>query len=176
MRACTPSPCKSACVGRRPLASSTEFFVYWAILWGRWGWFSAVHRCLTLHWREEVGSDGYKPESCDILSNFSESHFCPCKSACVSRCPPSFLHQLFRLLGYTAGSMGLVLAAHRCFTLHWCEEVGSDGCKPESCDILSNFSESRCVLARQAPAKVPASVGARWHPPPGFSFMGLYCG
>ena len=25
-------------IGRRPLASSTKFFVYWAILLGRWGW------------------------------------------------------------------------------------------------------------------------------------------
>ena len=38
--------------------------------------------------------------------------------------------------------------------------VGSDGCKPENRDILSDFSESHCVRARLAPAKVPVSVGA----------------
>lgn len=32
----------------------------------------AAHRCLTLHY-DQIGSDGWKPENCDILSNFSES-------------------------------------------------------------------------------------------------------
>ena len=41
-------------------------------------------------------------------------------------------------------------------------QIGSDGCKPENRDILSDFSESRCVLARLAPAKPPAK---RWQVP-----------
>ena len=33
---------------------------------------------LTLRYAQ-IGSDGYKPENRDILSGFSESHFCPAK-------------------------------------------------------------------------------------------------
>ena len=46
-------------------------------------------------------------------------------------------------------------------------QIGSDGYKLENRDILSDFSESRCVLARLAPAKPPVK---RWQAPIGSPF------
>ncbi|MBO5731059.1 MAG: hypothetical protein J6R67_07675, partial [Treponema sp.] len=50
-----------------------------------------------------LGSDGCKPENRDILSDFSESHFCHAKVPVSVSPPPAIPAQRLRSVGYTLG-------------------------------------------------------------------------